>query len=167
MNLRELSEQFSKEMQEKYKDSALDAEESLVADIREFSKGSFLFPFLETFLNQVEVKIHSRYILKILLGDWEKLQNKDVICFDTGDLEEEDVLPINNDFVIVKGTILRQLLRQNLTKTLQYITSEVGKIPPSKIGGEEVFLFSEIDPQKVSALVYEEYEGKKDVKLLG
>ena len=137
---------------DQYTDAPIDKEAELIQKIRDEFPEIFFFPFLQHFLEYLlnkELIINSKYILKILINNHENINKKDYVTYQKGDIQ------ISNDKYLIIGLILQVILKNNLTKSFNFIKQQSidAKIPELQLN-----LFETIDKNRLIDLIYEDFE---------
>lgn len=139
-----------------YSDVSIDKEVELIQRIRDEFPEIFVFPFLQYFseyLLKKELIINSKYILKILINNYENIADKDYVTYQKGDLQ------ISKDKYLILGLILHIIIKNNLTKSFDFIKK---KSIDAKIPELQLNLFEVIDKDDLINLVYNDFEYRSE-----
>lgn len=144
--------QFCDELITKYQNETIEREIDLIENIRNEIPDIFFIPFLQYFqeyLFSKKLVINSKYFLKILISNYEKIEDKDYIRYGSGDIK------IDDEKFLIKGLILEIIIKNDLRNTLNYITykSKAYVIPEMQSN-----LLDVVNKNELIVKVYEDFE---------
>jgi hypothetical protein len=167
-NLKTYADTALKVIIENYKNKNTEDESKLIEDLRNISQKYYFSGILEHLLEKLEnmdLKIYSKYLLKLVLENEYRFCKRDYygVPNTSYDFDASEILMVDaaKDFFVVKGRVLQLLFALELEKSIYYIRKTIQKKHPAGIREFKVsHVLPEIDTTVLLQIIEDEFKTK-------